>query len=131
MKKNGFSLLELLITMGVMMILISVVLASSTGSRRVARDSQRKVELGQIQSALEVHRSDNGHYPTALSILVPDYTNLDSLSDPSSADYRYGYSRLTTTTYNLCAYLETGGTVIASGCGGTYQCGVSPTTVLC
>lgn len=65
--KSGFTLIELLIVIAIIGVLMGLIAANLVGIRQRARDSQRKSDLRQIQSALEVYRSDQGAYPiTAL-----------------------------------------------------------------
>ncbi|MBN1263266.1 MAG: type II secretion system protein [Candidatus Pacebacteria bacterium] len=126
---KGFTLVELLIAISILVILMGVGLVSLRGSQAVARDAHRKAELGEIRSALELYRSDNDAY-----VVGTDYaeTVLDPLTvdgylesiplDPRHSVYRYRYSS-DGLIYVLCAYLETGGEP-ADWCGG--DCGDEP-----
>ncbi len=62
-KQKGFTLIELLVVIAIIGILSSVLMVNFIGVRQRARDAQRKTHLKQLQSAFEVYRSDNGHYP--------------------------------------------------------------------
>ena len=62
---SGFTLIELLVAIGIIGILASFLLANFVGVRQRARDGVRKSDLRQIQSALELYRSDKGGYPTS------------------------------------------------------------------
>lgn len=62
-KKNGFTLIELLVTIAIISVLISLLMVNFVGIRQRGRDSQRKSNLFQVQSALELYRSDSGTYP--------------------------------------------------------------------
>ncbi|MBI2048713.1 MAG: type II secretion system protein [Parcubacteria group bacterium] len=61
---KGFTLIELLVVIAIIGVLSSVVLASLNTARAKARDASRKVELRQMQTALELYRSSNTAYPT-------------------------------------------------------------------
>ena len=61
---RGFTLIELLIVVAIIGILATLLMTNFIGVRQRARDAQRKSDLRQIQSALELYRSDNGGYPT-------------------------------------------------------------------
>lgn len=65
--KKGFTLIELLIVVAIIGILTTIVTANFVGVRQRARDATRKSDIRQIQSALELYRSDNGDYPVNLS----------------------------------------------------------------
>jgi len=103
---KGFTLIELLVAMTIVAVLMGLALISYQGARKIARDGKRKTDLEQIRGALEMYRADNGEYPGGLSglggyITVPQ--------DPATGD-AYPYYADTTSTYELCAQLEIGGT---------------------
>nr|MBI5456080.1 prepilin-type N-terminal cleavage/methylation domain-containing protein [Candidatus Levybacteria bacterium] len=60
---KGFTLIELLIVVAIIGVLATLLMANFIGVRQRARDVQRKSDLRQIQSALEIYRSDQGIYP--------------------------------------------------------------------
>lgn len=60
---EGFTLMEMMIVVSIIMILSVVGLASFTFSRQKARDAQRKSDLAQIVRALETYANDFGSYP--------------------------------------------------------------------
>lgn len=65
-KKNisgGFTLIELLVVIAIIGLLASIVLVNVNNARKKTRDIVRKVELKQLQSALELYFSVNGEYP--------------------------------------------------------------------
>ena len=64
--RNGFTLIELLVVIAIISVLSGLLVANFVGVRLRGRDAQRKSDLRQIQSALELHRSDNGNYPATL-----------------------------------------------------------------
>ncbi|HLD25033.1 MAG TPA: type II secretion system protein GspG [Patescibacteria group bacterium] len=63
MKRNGFSLMELLISVSIIAILVAIGVASYATINKQSRDTKRKSDLEQIRSALEMYRADNGFYP--------------------------------------------------------------------
>lgn len=63
--QRGFTLIELLIVVAIIGILSTLIMVNFIGIRQRARDAQRKSNLRQIQSALELYRSDIGSYPAA------------------------------------------------------------------
>lgn len=62
-KQSGYTLVELLVVISVMSILMGFVISNLLGGRIRARDAQRKSDLREIQSALEMYRADLGNYP--------------------------------------------------------------------
>jgi general secretion pathway protein G len=60
---RGFSLLELLVAVSIIVVLSSVVIAGFHAAREKAQDAQRITELKQMKIALELYHNDHGHYP--------------------------------------------------------------------
>jgi prepilin-type N-terminal cleavage/methylation domain-containing protein len=64
--KKGFTLVELLVTIGIIGILATVTVVSVGNARGKARDAKRVSDIKQIQSALELAGNDlGGFYPGA------------------------------------------------------------------
>ncbi|KKQ92408.1 MAG: General secretion pathway protein G [Candidatus Woesebacteria bacterium GW2011_GWA2_40_7] len=59
----GFTLVELLVVMAILGVLVTIALVSFRNSQARGRDAQRKSDLKQISSALELFYSDYGKYP--------------------------------------------------------------------
>lgn len=60
---RGFTLIELLVVIAIIGILASVVMASLNSARAKGRDSWKKSQLKNMQTALELYYNDNGRYP--------------------------------------------------------------------
>lgn len=122
--RNGFTLIELLVAISIIGILSSFLLANFVGVRQRVRDGVRKSDLRQIQSALELYRSDQGSYPASgskdgdfpttcgTSVSFTDAkaktTYMQKVPcDPSSGS-SYTYSPVKNTTYSIIACLENG-----------------------
>jgi len=65
MKKNSFTLVELLVVIGVVGMLSSVVMVGINSARIKARDVQRIQEFEQVQKALELYNIDHDKYPAS------------------------------------------------------------------
>ena len=61
--QKGFTLVELMVVIGIIGILSTVLMVSFTGIRARNRDVERKSNLKDIQFALELYRTDKGGYP--------------------------------------------------------------------
>lgn len=117
---RGFTLIELLIVVVIIGVLTTLLLANFIGIRQRARDTQRKADLKQIQSALELYRADQGTYPlpgsgngnfqptcgSGSSLLSPDggATYMQKIPcDPLGGAYSYASD---SNTYTLVSCLE-------------------------
>jgi prepilin-type N-terminal cleavage/methylation domain-containing protein len=115
---NGFTLLELLIVIGLIGILISIAATSYSTAQKKSRDSRRMGDLKAIQNALEQYYADNnGNYP------VTSYVNLTVQYlptypvDPKTNCY-YKQTTNDADAYYIAADLEgTGGFTCTTPCG--------------
>lgn len=66
MKKNtyGFTLVELLVTIAIIGVLFSIVIASMNGAKRSSDYLKRVADLGQVKLALTKYQLKYGRYPT-------------------------------------------------------------------
>ena len=62
-KQKGFTLIELLVVVSIISLLSSVVLTSVSVAREKAAISKIIQQVRQVQTALEMYRTDNGDYP--------------------------------------------------------------------
>lgn len=128
--RKGFTLIELLVVIAIIGILASLIMANLVGIRQRARDAQRKSDLRQIQSSVELYRSDAGSYPTTAqypacsqSLTSGTTTYMTSIPcDPLTAS-AYSYTS-DGSTYTLIACLENGSdsqkdSTNAAPCNGT------------
>lgn len=118
MRKNtrkGFTLIELLVVIAIISVLAGLLVANFVGVRQRGRDAQRKSELRQIQSALELYRSDNGTYPgTLYSTSCPasgpfsynSVTYMQKVPCDPLQDTDYTFSSTGGLTYTIYACLE-------------------------
>lgn len=65
---KGFSLIEILVTIGIIAIISGVVALSVTSIQQNTRNSQRKSDLRVLQSAIQQFYADLNHYPNQLTI---------------------------------------------------------------
>lgn len=63
MKKNAFTLLELLVVISVLGVLVVIILPNLIGVRARARDSALKNDMRQLKTALRMYYNDNQAYP--------------------------------------------------------------------
>lgn len=65
LRKFGFTLVELLVVMAIIGILAALVVGNFRNTQIKGRDAQRKSDLKQLASAMELYFNDYGRYPPA------------------------------------------------------------------
>ena len=105
-KKNGFTLIELIVTVTIIAVLTVIGVVSYSGTNKKARDNRRMADLEKIRIALELYRQGTGStYPADGNLsakLVPNYIQIIPIG-PKGDSYTYdqtgtGYSYTITTT---------------------------------
>lgn len=67
---KGFTLLELLVVIGIIGLLASILVVNLTSARRRARDTKRIADIRNLQTAAEDYYGKNAKYPATLADLV-------------------------------------------------------------
>ena len=109
--QKGFTFIELLVSVTIVAVMMSVAAVSYSNVNKRSRDSKRRADLETIRSALEICRANTGTYPASItgSITCSDsaVTLATTPDDPlNTGVHIYVYSRPTTTTYTITAELE-------------------------
>ena len=113
--KRGFTLLEMLVVIGIIAILVSLGTSSYSTAQKKARDARRKSDLKSFQNAMEQCYSVNSYkYPTITSsgsTISEDCPSTDgpvlTITDPTTKTYTVSTS---STAYSVSITLEQGGT---------------------
>jgi general secretion pathway protein G len=80
--QKGFSLLELLIAMFILIILLSVAIPTYQRSVQHAKETVLKENLWQMRRAIDQYAADKGKLPTSLDDLVTDQYLREKPVDP-------------------------------------------------
>jgi prepilin-type N-terminal cleavage/methylation domain-containing protein len=120
---RGFTLVEIIVVVGIMAILSGIVYASLSGSKAQNRDQKRVADISNIQLALEMYFNINRQYPAKLWPDKTDppgtFTYLSSAtnilsndvnpptSDPSDKYHYVPLGGSKCSSYHLWATLET------------------------
>ena len=111
---RGFTLIELLVVIVIIGLLTTLGVVNYLDARARARDAQRKANLQQVQSALEIYRSDQQAYPASIpacggSLRDPGNTTTYMQKIPcdptNTGQYTYRYV-VSGSTYSLIGCLE-------------------------
>ncbi len=118
MIKKGFTLLEMLVVIGIIAILVSLGFASYSTVQKKARDAKRQGDLKAAQQIMEQCYSVNSfQYPTisgtgtiTATCPAPNTNITFTLTDPlNNATYKYTYTT-SSSAYSMTASLETNST---------------------
>lgn len=121
--RSGFTLIEMLVVIGIVGVLASLVLVGLGPSRQASRDTRRISNLHQIQNLLEVGYLRSGGYPNDLIFTSGDYGKVTGSESGSFCysktgnGYIVGVQLEGTQTTN-----ETIGSCGNKTCGGTVFC---------
>jgi prepilin-type N-terminal cleavage/methylation domain-containing protein len=128
--EKGFTLVEILIAVSIVLLLMMVVFLNLRGQSARAMDSKRKTDLYRLQKALEEYYNDAGTFPEQSIVnscngasLAPYLAKIPC--DPATKT-PYGYFPSTYGGYRLCAKLAdtTDPAIVSMGCNGPLGCGV-------
>ena len=112
--KKGFTLVEVIVVIGIVAILTVIIFPSVSNIRAKNRDTERVSDIAALQLALSLYYNKNGAYPESLDAagLIPNYTPEESRIPPNSdSDYEYIYVPLTrdpTASPLKCTYYHLG-----------------------
>ncbi|PIP85290.1 hypothetical protein COT86_00030 [Candidatus Collierbacteria bacterium CG10_big_fil_rev_8_21_14_0_10_43_36] len=103
---GGFTLLELLVVIGIIGILVALGTVAYSSAQSSGRDARRKQDLVAMQNALEEYYSANSFvYPTTCNTAAT-YLKSNWPEDPMSPTKTYVQNCTSTTTYCICAIME-------------------------
>ena len=121
---GGFTLLELLVVIGIIGLLMGIAAVSYTAAQGKTRDSRRKQDMKSIQAAMEqaYSASATSVYPVCVDVSPPTNIASDGSTcaiatyfsasvlpvDPGTHDYYFNSS--SASAYEVCALLEDGTT---------------------
>jgi general secretion pathway protein G len=81
-KQGGFSLLELMIAMFILIILLSIALPTYNRSVQHARETVLKENLWQMRRAIDQYATDKGRLPESIQSLIEAQYLRDTPRDP-------------------------------------------------
>lgn len=115
MIKKGFTLLEMLVVVGIIALLVGFAALSYSTVQKKARDARRKSDLKAFQNAMEqcysinsfAYPSVSGNGLTTISMDCPIASGQDmTITDPSTKTYTVINSSPVGTTYSVSVTLE-------------------------
>lgn len=151
-KSKGFTLVEIIVVIGIMAVLSGIIFTSFDGAKSRSRDQQRVADISTIQLALEIYFNREKKYPLELissSERDPDGFTINdhfTLPTPPRSSDTYNYFPMTRivddtrcVSYHLWTKLENGGSFLDSKKGfdstaetlsnNLYECGENHPTV--
>lgn len=86
--KKGFTIIELLIVIAIIVILAGLVLTNIQGAQAKARDATRLGDIDSVATALEIYHNENGHYPSTFNATPGDTAQLPGIQADALLDER-------------------------------------------
>lgn len=111
-KKNGFSLFELLIVISIIGILTAVVSVAYSGAQKKTRDARRVEDMKLVQTAAEQFYSQNNYvYPEDdgtpwVGVDGQNILDIFPVDPKNSSPYVYNYTGGVGVSYCVCAAVE-------------------------
>lgn len=114
----GFTLMEMLVVIAIIVVLISIGVTSFTTAQKKGRDAKRRSDMKELQGALEQYYSVCGYvYPTntgsglftgGIICTSPSIAVMSTVvTDPKgTTPYNCAPTPCDGSTYSICAYLE-------------------------
>jgi len=110
MKKSGFTLFELLVSISIIAILTAIASMSFSGAQKKARDARRVSDMNSVQKAAEQYYSfSNYNYPITAAKWTASNGQVTLEvwpTDPKGVGGTAYVSTLTASTYCICAAME-------------------------
>lgn len=112
-KKNnfsGFTLMELIVVIAILGILATVAISALNPLEQLkkARDSRRRTDLKNLQTAMETYKVKIGSYPSSFSVLDSSGSYGTRPKDPLGGDYPTSFDTANNAAYCICALIERG-----------------------
>lgn len=90
-KKNGFTAMELLIVLAIILTLVGIGIPAYNSWRNRGKIARARAEIANIEMAAEMYKTDYGVYPDSLGILQGALQNI-KISNQDPWGNAYGYN---------------------------------------
>ena len=71
-KESGFTMMEMLIVLGILMLLVGLLIPALTAVKNVAKETKQKAQFATIELSLAAFKNDHGDYPPSSWALPPN-----------------------------------------------------------
>ena len=106
-RKTGFTIVEILVVMAIILVLAGLILATSSYVHNKGARSRAEAEIAAMSAALENYKADNGVYPRDLTAnTATDKLNAESTTDPLTTAPVWFYTEHSVATEILIEQLQ-------------------------
>jgi type IV pilus assembly protein PilA len=125
MKRNGFTLVEIMIVVAIIALLAAIAVPNLLRAKVAANESSAQTTLKSISNALETYSITNGKYPSEVTSLMgaaPPYLNKDYFTSvyngytfaASLSDYAYSITAIPNSTQGVNSFTISTGAVLTT-----------------
>jgi len=80
-KESGFTMMEMLIVLGILMLLVGLLIPALTAVKNIAKETKQKAQFSTIELALAGFKNDHGDYPPSDWALGANYCGAQKLTE--------------------------------------------------
>ena len=80
-KRTGFTMIEMLIVLGILLLLVGLLVPALTAVKNVAKETKQKAQFSTIELALASFKNDHGDYPPSDWALGTNYCGAQKLTE--------------------------------------------------
>ncbi|MDD5431366.1 MAG: prepilin-type N-terminal cleavage/methylation domain-containing protein [Candidatus Omnitrophica bacterium] len=106
MKKSGFTLVEIMVVVGILVVLMGIATVNIMRSRTVATEGIALANLKTLSNACQSYHLDTGVYPADLSVLAnanPAYIDSSWANSGVKQKYTFVYTKVTDDSFTINA----------------------------
>lgn len=102
--KSGFTLIEIMVVVGILLILISLTIPNILRSRSVANEAAARANLKTLSDSCHLYHSNRGTFPAALEDLASPNSNPPYIDSALGSGKKQGYTFMYTSVSGVLGF---------------------------